>query len=868
MSTGISAEQDNRATRDEDVLLQPVYHDAYQAIVQPDRIVRISRYLLEEWATSLGPKRFWLVVALRQRCYLNNDRDWCRCKLSRLARDAGVSRRWLCDLLQDPTDLIYRFILDRNPRKRRFSQSAGRSVSADSYYQVAGDDPLTPHHQSGLCQILLSAKQDGHRQVTEALQALLEMPFDSLRAQLDEYGGQVQLDVWLPTVRDVIQHTYGTVVAQQEHIALLCSQLQSHITQPSLSVLITWYFRDKWLPLLKPALALMIVYLRAQCFYNPKTKELRDTCVADWAGISRLLGVSDRQVRRLRRHPQLGQFLHSVENASQECTTKVQVEMHREPLVPEDQARLQAKVTQDGSYRIALETGQMAVLAQSEAPEPAGHFCTPGTPAAGQRYAQNGHFCTSGIDPDGHFCTSGGHFRTPGDGHPGHFCTSGGRFCTQTRQALQGLFDASTGSSTAQPAAADPAQGVGAGSSVCDAAAALPPKWLTVLDQARNNRDRVSVLARMAVDLGLADDVQTIDRRQLGRLMKEQAQSAQKGAYRLACAMRAMTHERIPAATAISAKTAALVAAVPVTQDCPMPSPIAAQAGRRITVRAIAVQAGPNDGSPEATTGSSDPPASTVNQEAAEDGLGALLDRLNIQGSNRVRIEATSSYADALAWTLYTATQANLNQNPQGFIVRRLIGGEPPPETYRAFAALPLQAISRFRTAVRRGRLEPDDAPEVQAHLFEQWADRFPWRHSARDDGLVPLLGPVEPMPVADVPVEDVSPVGDETVDQESEEDTFTLPGTDLDGSHVWRQALQELEMQMTRATFSQWLRGTWVGLSSKGGLVVYARDGYAVDWLRARLCPPIQRTVNGIVGREVPIEFEAKPDDRGGTSL
>ena len=325
MSTGISAEQNNRATRDEDVLLQPVYHDAYQAIVQPDRIVRISRYLLEEWATSLGSKRFWLVVALRQRCYLNNDRDWCRCKLSRLARDAGVSRRWLCDLLQEPADLVYRFILDRNPRKRRFSQSAGRSVSADSYYQVAGDDPLTPQHQAGLCQILLSAKKDGHRPVAETLQALLQMPFDSLREQLDEHGDQVKLDVWLPTVKDVIQHTCGTAVAQQEHTALLCSQLQHHITQPSLSVLITWYFRDKWLPILKPALALMVVYLRAQCFYNPKTKELRDTCVTDWERISRLLGVSDRQVRRLRRHPQLSRFFHPIENTQQEHTTRAAI---------------------------------------------------------------------------------------------------------------------------------------------------------------------------------------------------------------------------------------------------------------------------------------------------------------------------------------------------------------------------------------------------------------------------------------------------------------------------------------------------------------------------------------------------------------
>ena len=854
MSTGISAQQDSRATRDEDVLLQPVYHDAYQAIVQPDRIVRISRYLLEEWATSLGSKRFWLVVALRQRCYLNNDRDWCRCKLSRLAHDAGVSRRWLCDLLQEPADLVYRFILDRNPRKRRFSQSAGRSVSADSYYQVAGDDPLTPQHQAGLYQILLSTKQDGHRQVAETLQALLQMPFDSLRAQLDEHGDRAQLDVWLPTAKDVIQHACGAAVAQQEHTALLCSQLQHHITQPSLSVLITWYFRDKWLSILKPTLALMVVYLRAQCFYNPKTKELRDTCVADWKRISRLVGVSDRQVRRLRRHPQLSRFLHPIENTQQEHTTRVQVAMHHEPLAPQDQARIQAMITKDGPYHTNPETGQLDILVQLKADQHSGHFCTSGTSPAGQICTQDGRFCT------------------PGNDHSGHFCTSGGHFCTQTRQALQVLFYASTGS-TAQPAVADPTPQASHDGSQCDAAAALPAEWRDALERARNNRDRVSTLARIAVDLGLVDSAQTIDRRQLGRLMKGQAQSAQEGAHRLACVIRAMAQESTFAATTVDAEIAnpvegSPVVAVPVDQCCPTPSPIAAQAGRHIAGRATAVQAGPNGNSFKTTTECSGPLASAARQGVANVGLGALLDRLNIQGSNRARIEATSSYADALGWTLYTATQPNLNQNPQGFIVRRLIAGERPPKAYQTLVALPLEAIARFREAVRYSRLQPRDIPEAQSHLFQLWAGRFPWQHSAQDDGLAPLLGPVEATPALNVPTESVPPANDKDDGQEPDGDTFTLPGTDLDGGHVWQQALQELEMQMTRATFDQWLRGTWVGPSSDNGLIVYARDGYAVDWLRARLCSPIRRTVNGIVGHEVPIEFQTTPDDRGGTSL
>ena len=127
------------------------------------------------------------------------------------------------------------------------------------------------------------------------------------------------------------------------------------------------------------------------------------------------------------------------------------------------------------------------------------------------------------------------------------------------------------------------------------------------MERARNNRDRVSMLARIAVDLGLVDSVETIDRRQLGRLMKGQAQSAQEGAYRLACAIRAMARENMLVATTVDAEIAnpvegSPVVAAPVDRGCPTSSPIAAQAGRHIAGRAVAVQAGPNGNSFKTTT--------------------------------------------------------------------------------------------------------------------------------------------------------------------------------------------------------------------------------------------------------------------------
>jgi hypothetical protein len=86
----------------------------------------------------------------------------------------------------------------------------------------------------------------------------------------------------------------------------------------------------------------------------------------------------------------------------------------------------------------------------------------------------------------------------------------------------------------------------------------------------------------------------------------------------------------------------------------------------------------------------------------------------------------------------------------------------------------------------------------------------------------------------------------------------FTVEGTSLDTGEIWTQVLEELRMQMTRATFDTWLHGSRVVGVENGELVVLVRDSYAVDWLRARWLAPIQRTVAGIVGRSVAIRFEA----------
>jgi hypothetical protein len=76
----------------------------------------------------------------------------------------------------------------------------------------------------------------------------------------------------------------------------------------------------------------------------------------------------------------------------------------------------------------------------------------------------------------------------------------------------------------------------------------------------------------------------------------------------------------------------------------------------------------------------------------------------------------------------------------------------------------------------------------------------------------------------------------------------------------IWARSLDELELQMTRATFDTWLRGSRVVEPGDGWLTIAVRHGYAVDWLQHRLLPVILPTVARHAGGEGEITFVARP--------
>lgn len=74
----------------------------------------------------------------------------------------------------------------------------------------------------------------------------------------------------------------------------------------------------------------------------------------------------------------------------------------------------------------------------------------------------------------------------------------------------------------------------------------------------------------------------------------------------------------------------------------------------------------------------------------------------------------------------------------------------------------------------------------------------------------------------------------------------------------LWQVALEELRLQMTKATFNQWLLGSAVvpGASTPLSLTVAVRNRYAQEWLTHRLHNAIVRTLGAIAGYRVQVHF------------
>lgn len=77
-----------------------------------------------------------------------------------------------------------------------------------------------------------------------------------------------------------------------------------------------------------------------------------------------------------------------------------------------------------------------------------------------------------------------------------------------------------------------------------------------------------------------------------------------------------------------------------------------------------------------------------------------------------------------------------------------------------------------------------------------------------------------------------------------------------MNADQIWRAALGELQLQMTKPTFDTWLKNTRAISYEDGTLIIGTHNAYAKDWLENRLMSIIKRTLTSIVDRTVEVRF------------
>jgi DNA-binding MarR family transcriptional regulator len=233
------------------------------------------------------------------------------------------------------------------------------------------------------------------------------------------------------------------------------------------------------------------------------------------------------------------------------------------------------------------------------------------------------------------------------------------------------------------------------------------------------------------------------------------------------------------------------------------------QAGRRIVIRPItthsvhatdreAARAGGPGGEP-----GEEPAGAPVLNEAL---LQALAD-IGIENPKRRQLAGLD--IDPLwvqAWQLWAQhPHRRTLTNPVGNIIRKLEGGERPPREF-------------LRAAEEEIRLR---------HWTQEQADK-------------------------DEDLEDQDKLEPEAAVRAPEEDDLS------EARRIWARSLEELKLQMTKAAFDTWLRGSQVVEAGDGCLTVAVRHIHAVDWLQNRLLPVIERTVARHADGEIKITFVA----------
>lgn len=360
-------EEEAPEAEDDPLVIEPIRESLKTAIIQPERIVAVPRYLLR-WIPYLGADLFWLVVAFRQARFLNTpfgEREKpFTAQASQIYPWCGMSRATFWRMLDRPE---LSWFVERLPSVGwSVDAASGRAKQSANRYRITADLPLTPADAQALRTYLLETgiREDAERTLKTALEAA--------PTQILAYPPpQPTIQDWMAGKPEPVNEVVRTLIAPEDmtaDVVTLCEQLADKILRPADHLPVSWYFLQEWLPRLEAAPALLVVLLRSYGYYNPLTGELRDEVWIEggYGELAHLLGLQRaktvlswfpaatgrgprnsgdapstrrEQDRLAKTRAGLQQFIERVELRSNEHgqhAWKVRVKLDADPLTPED----------------------------------------------------------------------------------------------------------------------------------------------------------------------------------------------------------------------------------------------------------------------------------------------------------------------------------------------------------------------------------------------------------------------------------------------------------------------------------------------------------------------------------------------------
>jgi len=266
-----------------DALLVRVQKDAYEQIVNPQKMIPVPFYLFHHWLPVLGASLFWVTIAVRQQSFVNIARKGSVQKL--------ISSRELSYWSPLSFSQIAKLLKKGGFSSWFFKKTKEGYQDVPPEYIVWSQVPVAPHHLAWIEDFV--KKFSGEESATSVIESLLDKTGEIRRVKPGDVDLLSSNSKKRVSLHDVVSKYFPG--EQNEHVYDLVTQLEHQITRPNMFLSIPHYFFEKYRGELNPNESALIWYLRS--LYKEEGND--SIQFAGYSQIGLSVGCSSRTAHRL-----------------------------------------------------------------------------------------------------------------------------------------------------------------------------------------------------------------------------------------------------------------------------------------------------------------------------------------------------------------------------------------------------------------------------------------------------------------------------------------------------------------------------------------------------------------------------------------